>query len=154
MKTLPIGEVNIKTRSVHFFVQRKTFFSGHNVTIPFEIERLNVGGAVNLSTGMFTAPVAGIYHFEFSGSKDFSSGYLEVFLQLNGIKISYTSVGKWGSDASSDFTALSGIHASLWLKMGDRVNLMKRGPAPLANSDGYYNTFFTGSLLEEDIEVA
>lgn len=154
VKTSPIGEVGVKTRSVHFFVQRKTFFYGQNVTIPFEIERLNVGGALSLTTGIFTAPVPGIYHFEFSGSKDFGAGYLEVFIQVNGIDMSYTSVGKWGSSTSSDFTALSGIHVSLQLKIGDRVNLLKRGNAPLADVDLYRSTYFTGSLLEEHLELA
>ena len=142
----------MKTKSVHFFVQRKNNFYGHEKTIPFEIERLNVGGAMNLTTGIFTAPVGGIYNFDFSGRKDMSPGYLVVILALNGEKISYSCAGKWGSNMNHDLTVLNGIHLSLRLKIGDRVNLVKYGKdAALTDASGYPITHFSGSLLEEDI---
>ena len=58
-----IGNIDIKTRSVQFFVQRKTDFKGKDI-IPFEIERLNVGGAMDVTTGVFNVPVAVLYHFQ------------------------------------------------------------------------------------------
>lgn len=144
----------MKTKSVHFFVQRKNYFSGHNKTIPFEIERLNVGGAMKLATGIFTAPVGGIYHFQFSGRKDSSPGYLEVVLEINSERIGYSCAGKWGSNMNHNFTVLNGINIFLHLKTGDRVNLVKYGPdAALCDASGYPITHFTGSLLEEDIAL-
>jgi len=51
---------------VHFFVQRNRPWSNEGA-IPFQIEKLNIGGAIDVSTGIFTAPQDGVYHFSFSG---------------------------------------------------------------------------------------
>ena len=62
--------MDVKIQSVHFFVKRSTTnFELTNVVIPFDIERLNVEGAMNLATGVFTVPLDGIYHFEFPALK-------------------------------------------------------------------------------------
>jgi len=52
--------------------------------IPFEYARLNTGDSFNLTSGIFTAPVSGIYHFEFCAQKDIDSPQLSIFLQVNG----------------------------------------------------------------------
>lgn len=95
----------MKSRSIIFYVQRSTDFALENDVIPFDIEVLNIGGAMNSATGVFTAPVNGIYHFEFSTLKEGSNEkYVWVNLQVNGVGIgsSYTlhsriySVKSWG----------------------------------------------------------
>ncbi len=101
-----IGNVGVKTKIVHFYVQRNTSFSTNSI-IPFELERLNVGGAIDLATGVFTAPVDGIYHFEFSGvNKHKSANYFYVFLQLNGDNVGFAMTHQFtGSYDSVSLTA-------------------------------------------------
>jgi len=44
--------------------------------MPFDKEYLNLGGGMNLASGVFTAPKAGIYAFTFNGLGSASgSGY-------------------------------------------------------------------------------
>ena len=66
----PIGYVDVKSEPVYFFAERNTTFSQTFQVILFEIERLNVGGAFNLESGIFTAPRTGTYFFSFSALKD------------------------------------------------------------------------------------
>ena len=81
-----IGNVDIKTNNVHFYVQRTKEFrlptkGGYNLN--YQYQWLNVGGTMNKSTGVFTAPVGGIYHFDFNALKSKSNGLLKVHLHIN-----------------------------------------------------------------------
>jgi len=138
------GHVEIKTKSVHFFVQTGNSFSTENTIISFVTEQLNVGGAMNSATGVFTIPVNGIYHFEFFGLKNEDPVPIYVFLQVNGVNIA-PSYATYLSNALS----LSGISASLQLKTGDKVRLFKTSGA----LDGGPFTHFTGWLVEEDLAM-
>lgn len=139
--------MDVKTNSVHFYVQRRGEVVLDNVVIPFDIERLNVGGAMNLALGVFTVPVDGIYHFEFSALADVDLDPLAVKLQVNGVDIgwSYTA-GKLGFS-----NGISGINASLRLKTGDQVRLFKS--TGVLNDYSYQFTHFTGWLVEEDLQL-
>ncbi|EFX73812.1 hypothetical protein DAPPUDRAFT_252692 [Daphnia pulex] len=57
---------DVKSSSVYFYVQRDTDYY-QNGTIPYDVEKLNVGGAMNLQTGIFTTPKQGKYFFSVSG---------------------------------------------------------------------------------------
>ena len=138
------GSVDVKSKSVHFTVQRTTSnFAVENAVIPFDIERLNVGGAMNLATGVFTAPVDGIYHFDFKGLKSTDPEQLFIYLQVNGVNI-----GTAYATNLPNYLGLSGISASLKLETGDQVRLFKT-TGTLHEYRQY--TFFTGWLVEEDL---
>jgi len=118
------------------------------------LERLNEGGAFDLFSGVFTASVPGIYHFEFHGIKDFSSQYLDIILQLNGNNYAAASTNRGSSTGSFDNLSLS---ATIRLKAKDRVNLfnwMNPSPVPpgiLFDLPHLHFTHFSGRLLEEDL---
>jgi len=143
--------VKTTTKNVFFYAQRNSPFFPFNAVIPFELERLNEGGAFNLASGVFTAPVPGIYHFEFHGVKDQSISYLDIILQLNGNTFSAITTGVTGT---MDTLSLS---ATLRLKANDQVNLFNwknSNPHPtgaLHDVDYLHLTHFSGWLLEEDL---
>ncbi len=101
---------------------------------------------MDLESGVFTAPVPGIYHFEFSGQKGKTAKTLWVWLYLNGaynIGRAYTYTPDIGSyDATS-------LTATLRLKANDTVYLIL-SMGELDDAFDHY-THFTGWLVEEDL---
>ena len=73
---------------------------------------------MNLTLGNFTAPVPGIYHFEFSAQKDGSHPYIMIRFQVNG---------------------------EITLNTNDKVNLVNWNSA--LYDDENHHTHFTGWLV-------
>lgn len=138
--------MEVKTKNVHFYVQRDTSFATAEV-IPFELAPLNEGGAFDLKSGIFTTPVGGIYHFDFSALNDKSSVEATiVYLRVNGAIVCSTA-----SQDTVGYNTVS-LTASLRLKANDQVFLTN------GNSNGMlfdvstrHYTQFTGWLIEEDL---
>ena len=108
----------------------------------FQRERVNIGRALNLKEGIFTAPVAGLYHFQFVGLKDHSKISVYVLLMVNGVNVALCY-----ADAPANYNPLT-LSTSLPLKSGDRVWLLADGSSNI-HEDGHRNVF-TGWLVEED----
>ena len=136
-----IGYNDVKSAPVYFYVQRNTSYDVNNTVIPYEMEQLNIGGAMNLATGVFTAPTNGRYFFSFTARAFSPMSY--VFLRLNGIfiTIAYGS-GQWFNLP---------LTATLNLKKGDRIDTFLYGGS-LFDTESHY-TQFTGILLEEDLSL-
>ena len=144
-----IGTVDVKTKSVHFYVQRESDFDKERYVIPWESARINEGNAMDLESGVFTAPVPGIYHFEFSGIKDKDVNQLWVWLYLNGaynIGRAYT----YQLDNPGSYETIS-LTATLRLKANDTIYLVLSIGKLMDAFDHY--THFTGWLVEEDLLV-
>jgi len=85
--------VDVKTKNVHFYVQKNATWGTPDSYIPFEVARLDEGQAMDLATGTFTCPVSGIYHFEFTGHKYGNSLDLDIILRVNNGNIGETCLG-------------------------------------------------------------
>jgi hypothetical protein len=128
-------------------------FNQTNIPIPFDIERLNVGGAMNLKTGKFTAPRTGKYFFSFIGLFGFSGSTTsrqlsDTFLFKNGVIIAR-------SRADENSTAILyenlSLQSTLNLNKGDEIWLQIASLTTGAFLHGDNNTNFNGFLLDEDI---
>jgi hypothetical protein len=104
-----IGYADVKSAPVHFYVTRESDFDTENTPIPFDVVVVNEANAMDLTTGIFTAPRPGIYFFSFaavvrlysSSAVDFSSR-----IYLNGNIIGSNRVlGRNNVDQESPFIA-------------------------------------------------
>ena len=142
-----IGFKDVKTSTgVHFEVARNTSFTGSALkVIPWEIERLNIGGAMNLKTGVFIAPVNGRYQFSFNG-RAASPGNNYVVIRVNGLN-GY-AIGMAYQFAQNGILPLM---TTANLKKGDTVDAFLNSGLLFDNSDNF--TRFSGILLEEDLNL-
>ena len=136
-----IGQLDIKSSPVYFYVQRYSNFVYSNVAIPFDLERLNVGGGMNLTSGIFTTPRPGTYFFTFSGISG-NQDPLYIGLHVNGSNI--------GTGYSSSFTGTFTLQSTLHLNAGDQVSMQITYGSGILY-DGSHYTHFTGWLLQEDL---
>ncbi|KAI9563670.1 C1q and tumor necrosis factor-related protein 3 [Daphnia sinensis] len=155
-----LGYVDVKSTPTFFHVQKNTSFSYVGVPIPFEIVNANSGKAMNVATGIFTAPQSGTYSFSFAGLAQFQSSSnsadLEIRLFLNDERIasSYaTKAGSWSSTSNDKFNQVT-LQSTLNLKAGDDVwlEIYSHGMGvSLHDAADWHHTHFTGLLVEEDL---
>ena len=150
-----IGYDEVKTAPAYFYVQGNTAFNTSNVPIPFQVSRLNIGNAMNLSTGKFTAPAKGTYFFSFTGHAQFPTSSsvltLAVGLYLNGNYIGLSFVEEYQT-VNPQETPLT-MQSTLKLNKGDQVWMQIKyiSTGVRLFSDSSYWTHFTGHILGEEI---
>lgn len=137
-------------RGVQFYVQRNISLSGTGMNVNFQVERLNEGEAMDLTTGVFTAPISGIYSFSFSANKGKNwCGSLSLSLPQ---RPTYWNCVCRSRRSSSTYYAISSI---LELKSGDRIYLVKgSGDEIYASTDDKNTTLtthFTGWLMDSGL---
>ena len=142
--------MNVSSSSgVYFYVQAFGNKSvGGNGVLPFDMERLNIGGGMNLKSGVFTAPKNGTYTFHFSINKNgWQMELIEVYLRRNGMRIAYSTGGPglWAIPIT--------LQSTLNLKRGDRIDLQKSKNGGITECAFGYCHHFSGWMLEENLEI-
>lgn len=104
---------------------------------------MNIGSAINLNSGIFTAPKSGIYHFSFTVINGKNKRYWHsIFLRKNEENVGIALV------AGYDGGFTTGLVCTLKLNEGDKIDLYKMTDT----NDGVEHVFytqFTGWLVEE-----
>ncbi|EFX65567.1 C1q and tumor necrosis factor-related protein-like protein 3 [Daphnia pulex] len=148
-----IGYADVKSLPTYFYAQKTGPFGTSGVPIPFESETLNIGGAMNITTGKFTAPRKGVYFFAFNGVSILNQyGFVNLDLMVNGVQIgraqcdSKVSGGEWETLT---------LQSTIELKAGDLVwlQILNLQGAFLQDQNPGHLTHFSGWMLQEYLSL-
>ena len=147
------GYVDVKTSPVFFYVQRNQVFNDVKKFIPYDIPVVNIGNAIVLTSGVFTAPVKGKYFFSFSGLVQFTGiGKFWISLMRNDNMDGSSAVLTSTADTGESYQPVT-LQATFDLNKDDTI-AMKFTPgqtpsnAVLFDAAEHY-THFTGFLIEQ-----
>ena len=119
----------------YFYALKNQPFTTINATVPFDILQTNIGGGMDMQSGYFTAPSAGVYMFSAIGLGSQSSAF---GLKLNGVYISYSFC--------NSATGTNGLQGVLQLNFGDQVSLCLVVGSIFDNATPHFH--FTGIQLQ------
>jgi hypothetical protein len=123
---------------VAFDAYRVTSFTAFREVIPYEAFEMQIGGGMDLLTGVFTAPVAGIYTFTGTWSDYDTEIYSWLWIRKNGREIAaaYSSETDWNS---------FGMTVMVSLAEGDTVDTYLYSGYVMSYEPAY--TRFSGHLI-------
>ena len=123
---------------VHFNAQRTSNYDKSGSVITNDSVALNVGGGMNIATGVFTAPKSRNYQLMFIG-RNYGEANTHVDLRLNGgQKVLTRSFNHRGQESNGGPNSIQMI---VNLKQGDRVDAFLATGKLLDNADHKYTQF-------------
>ena len=140
-----IGFNDVKSiGGVYFYVILGPEFENASTVIPYDHEKLNAGGAMNLTTGVFRAPANGVYLFTFYAMLK----YTNVQLRVNGVNVADWN---WGQVFSEVLTLQKGDRVDTYLDYGVLDGCSYVNPCESSGGITKESTRFSGILLEETL---
>ena len=144
-------------RSTTLFFVRSRNWNKWPTTFTFDEEVINLGGAMNKTTGVFTVPKAGRYFFKFSAPSQNPNGeFVEIVLMLNGAKMDSYSLDRqtfvphtpalWNTTKSFDMS--DEISVKLIYLQHERAS---HSMLPIIRN---FNCEFTGLSLDDKVDVS
>ncbi|XP_046633654.1 uncharacterized protein LOC124313031 isoform X2 [Daphnia pulicaria] len=151
-----IGFDDIISSPTYFYVQRGSqVFNETNTPIPFDVEILNIGGAMDLQSGKFTAPRTGKYFFSLSGLGYFPASSLNLRMYVRLFKNGSIFANAYcGSTSPGNMFETFSLQSTVQLQVGEQIWVEITSISAGAYLDGFGYTHFTGWLLQEDISLS
>nr|CAH0105711.1 unnamed protein product [Daphnia galeata] len=152
-----IGYNDVKSAAAYFYVQRSNaHFNQTKTPIPFDVEKLNAGGAFNLNSGKFTTPVKGKYFFTASGIPSFPASSsarqaMDIGLYKNGSLIGQAHSDEMHNNTATRLHETFSLQSTLELQKGDQIWLEIKLVTTDADLHGNGYFHFIGFILEEEL---
>ncbi len=112
-----------------FYAFRTTPYNKKSSVIPFEESPFNNGCFFNVTSGVFTAPVRGIYHFYFQAVKSWGVHHLTVSLLHNKEEVTAQHVSSGNNAGDADIWLPMNIQSILLMEPGDTMSLYLKSGA-------------------------
>jgi hypothetical protein len=116
-----------------------TYSTANSVVIPYEAFQVNVGEGMSLASGVFTAPVAGVYSFSAFFLDNSATSYAIVRFRVNSVNVGSAH------EATADASTVS-MSLIVELSEGDKVDTYLDASAELFSTINRL-IHFTGHLL-------